>query len=295
MTNKTWKDYEFFVGRIQQSLLNAEGISHIKNIVVEVDKKITDRNGIERQFDVYWEFQLGGQIYKSVIECKDYASTITIDKIDAFIGKTNDIPGLRLIYATKTGYQSGAKIKADQYKIDLLIVREGNDEDWTSADGIPLLKIININIKAISPPRIISFNPFVDMKWVESQPDFNLDEVSHAFSRTLNNELFINDIEKGERISLYELQNILPEKIENMQYGKGSFSESFQDALLENKSGNLKIKLNSYTLEYQYNKPLNVSSTIDYSNELLGIVQNYATGDKKMIFKDGIIHNMSDE
>jgi hypothetical protein len=42
------------------------------------------------------EFDLGGYVYKTVIECKDYASTITVEKIDAFIGKTNDIPGLSL-------------------------------------------------------------------------------------------------------------------------------------------------------------------------------------------------------
>lgn len=116
MQKNTGKDYEYFVGVIQQSLINAEGISHLKNINIEVNKKLEDRNGILRQFDVYWEFNLGGYDYKSVIECKDYASTVTIEKIDAFIGKTQDIPGLRLIYATKTGYQSGAKKKLSSIK-----------------------------------------------------------------------------------------------------------------------------------------------------------------------------------
>ena len=111
---------------------------------------------------MYWEFNLGGYDYKTVIECKDYASSVTIDKIDAFIGKAQDIPGLRLIYATKTGYQSGAQRKADQHKVDLLIIREGVDEDWTAPDGTPLIKIINLNIIAISPPNITSFSPFVD-------------------------------------------------------------------------------------------------------------------------------------
>ncbi|CAM1021537.1 hypothetical protein LOS07_07055 [Proteus mirabilis] len=112
MKKNTGKEYEEFVGAIQQSLLNAEEMSHLKNILVEVNKKIEDRNGILRQFDVYWEFNYGGYDYKTVIECKDYTSTVTIDKIDAFIGKTQDIPGLRLIYATKTGYQSGTKKKS---------------------------------------------------------------------------------------------------------------------------------------------------------------------------------------
>jgi len=148
MTKNTGRDYEEFVGAIHQSLIQAEKISHLKNITVEVNKKIVDKNGITRQFDVYWEFNLGGYEYKTVIECKDYASSVSIEKIDAFIGKTADIPGLRLIYATKTGYQSGAQKKAEQYKIDLLIVREADNEDWRAPDGTPLIKTIQLNIVA---------------------------------------------------------------------------------------------------------------------------------------------------
>ncbi|WP_145574560.1 hypothetical protein [Yersinia alsatica] len=65
MTKNTGKAYEEFVGAIQQSLINAEGMSHLKNINVEVNKKIEDRNGIVRQFDVYWEFALGGMSIKA--------------------------------------------------------------------------------------------------------------------------------------------------------------------------------------------------------------------------------------
>ena len=45
---------------------------------------MVDKNGTERQFDIYWEYSLGGFLYKTVIECKDYASKISIDKILKF-------------------------------------------------------------------------------------------------------------------------------------------------------------------------------------------------------------------
>ena len=105
------REYEELVRDIQYSLFKAENIPSLKNINIEKNKKIKDRSGIEREFDIYWEFEIGGHTYRSVIECKDYSSPVSIEKIDAFIGKTNDIPGLKLIYATRTGYQSGAKIK----------------------------------------------------------------------------------------------------------------------------------------------------------------------------------------
>lgn len=289
MTKNTGKAYEEFVGAIQQSLINAEGMSHLKNINVEVNKKIEDRNGIVRQFDVYWEFALGGYEYKSVIECKDYASTITIDKIDAFIGKTLDIPGLRLIYATKTGYQSGTKKKAEQHKIDLLIVREAENEDWRAPDGTPLVKIINLNIVAISPPRINSFSPLVDACWLESQPELDVNVINERFNRTLNNAIFISNEINGERISLFDLADSLATKIPDIQYGKGTYNEELHDSYLESESGDLRIKLSGYNLEYQYNEPAIITSVIDYSTALLGIVHNYISGTKQMVFKDGMV------
>lgn len=287
MKKNTGKEYEEFVGAIQQSLINAEGMSHLKNIKVEVNKKIEDRNGILRQFDVYWEFNLGGYDYKTVIECKDYASSVTIDKIDAFIGKAQDIPGLRLIYATKTGYQSGAQRKADQHKVDLLIIREGVDEDWTAPDGTPLIKIINLNIIAISPPNITSFSPFVDASWLESQPELDIEKINNKFSMTLNNEVYICNEVTGVRFSLYDLANSLADKIPDMQYGEGTYSEELHNSYLESDDGDLRVKLRGYKLSYVYHEPAKVTSIIDYSKELLGIVQNYSSGDKQMVFKDG--------
>lgn len=270
-------------------MINAEGMSHLKNIRVEVNKKIEDRNGVLRQFDVYWEFNLGGYDYKTVIECKDYASTVTIDKIDAFIGKAQDIPGLRLIYATKTGYQSGAQKKAKQNKIDLLLIREGVDEDWTAPDGTPLIKTINLNIIAISPPNITSFSPFVDASWLDSQPNLDVGKIGEKFSMTLNNEIFIFNEVTGVRFSLYDLANSLAGKIPDIKYGEGTYSEDLHDSYLESADASLRVKLSGYKLSYIYREPAKVTSVIDYSKEFIGIVQNYSSGDKKMVFRDGIV------
>ncbi|EDR6797878.1 hypothetical protein GP393_004737, partial [Salmonella enterica subsp. enterica serovar Anatum] len=140
------KEYEELVRDIQRSLINAGNVPSLKNINIEKNKKIKDRSGIDREFDIYWEFEIGGHTYRSVIKCKDYSSRVSIEKIDAFISKTNDIPGLNLIYATRTGYQSGAKIKAEQHNIQLLVIRDQQEQDWTDEDGTPYLKTINFNI-----------------------------------------------------------------------------------------------------------------------------------------------------
>jgi hypothetical protein len=124
------KSYEEFVAVLHQALLYSEDIGKHQNIEIQRNKKIVDSFGIKREFDLYWEYELAGITYKTIIECKDYSSTISIEKIDALIGKIRDIPDIKPVFATKKGYQSGARTKAEKNKVDLLIVREQNDSDW---------------------------------------------------------------------------------------------------------------------------------------------------------------------
>lgn len=73
-------EYEIFVQYLVDALLKADNVCGQKNIKVEHRKIIKDNSGIEREIDVYWEFELAGIIYKNAIECKDYNSTISIEK-----------------------------------------------------------------------------------------------------------------------------------------------------------------------------------------------------------------------
>ena len=45
-----------FVARLQQAILSSENIAAQENIVVETDKKLIDNCGVERQFDIFWEY-----------------------------------------------------------------------------------------------------------------------------------------------------------------------------------------------------------------------------------------------
>lgn len=280
----TGKEYEIFVASLQQALLNAENITTQKNIVVEVDKKITDNCGIKRQFDLYWEYELGGLTYKTVIECKDYASNISVEKIDALIGKVRDIPDLKAVFATKKGYQSGAKTKAEQNKIDLLVVREQNDSDWTDEDGTPLIKQIFINMHLGMPAHIHKFEPILDGEWIKENTD--IDTNSPMSLSGLNNEIFINDIAKGERYSLHELANKLT-SIDGKEYGVFDKSEKFEEAFIYHQD--IKMKLVEYKIEYSIAKPINEPIEIDFSKELVGVFEYLQKGTKKSIFRDGII------
>ncbi|MCL6396217.1 hypothetical protein EXT62_04775 [Pectobacterium carotovorum subsp. carotovorum] len=283
------KKYEEFVKNIQESLIEAEKISHLINVKIENNKKIKDRSGIDREFDIYWEFEIGGQKYKTIIECKDYSSPISIEKIDALIGKTHDIPGLKLIYATRTGYQSGAKIKAEQHNIDLLIVRDIADTDWFDDDGTPFIKEIHLKIVAITPPTITEFNPKVDIEWFKNQNTYTEKTLGNIFGHRLTNEIFIHEISIGEKYSIHELEKMLINKIPNTPYGVGEYSEELNDAFIESSDGQIALKISGYSLRYIHKKPMESIAIIDYSKQIMGIVENYLTKEKKWVLQDGTI------
>lgn len=277
------KSYEIFVQKLQQALINAEDFMSQKNIEIERNKKITDNCGIDREFDLYWEYELAGLTYKTVIECKDYASAISVEKIDALIGKVKDLPDLIPVFATKTGYQSGAKIKAQHNKIELLIVREQTDDDWTDKEGNPLIKKINLNFKFLSPARITSFNPLVDNDWLKENPEFDVEKYSKLLAP--NNEIFIEDIYNQDTYSLFELAKRLEEMSKG--YGEQRYEEILENAYLV--SNNLKVKICKYEVKYVVPNPIEHESELDFSKELWGIIEYLHQDSFTAIFKDKIV------
>ena len=282
--NNNGKKYEKFVSNLQQALLDSEKCIKQKNIKIELNKKIIDNFGIEREFDLYWEYEIGGLSYKTVIECKDYKSKITIEKIDALIGKIRDTPDLKAVVATKIGYQKGAITKAKKNKIDLLIVREQNNSDWEDKDGNPYIKEINAKLPLLFPAKIIKFIPIVDVNWLKENTDIDTNNNSFRYS-TRNDKIIIENLDKNEKYSLFELSNKLtPSNYKN--YGHFEKEEKFKNAYIY--FDDKKLKLNSYKIEYIINKPAELNFHIDYSSELLGVIEYLLKGVKKSIFKNEI-------
>ena len=280
-------EYEKFVQTLMQVILNSEAEGRQKNIEVEHNKKLIDRYGIERQFDIYWEYEQAGFVYKTIIECKDYNSAVGIEKIDALKGKMDDFPGIRGIIATKIGYQSGAETKALKNNIDIICVREQNDTDWVGMDGTPLIKKVILKFTALLPPRVTEFNTFVDKCWIEENT--NIDITKPLMFCALNNEIFIEDNFSGEKYSLYDWeQNLL--KPEDKNYNEDiTVTKKFEDAYLINQSTGQRIKLKGFKAVYHIPVPYETTSEIDATNMLLGVVEYLSKGYKKMVTCEGVV------
>jgi hypothetical protein len=120
-------EYELLTQAIYQEILAKQGITNIK---VQHNISIEGRSSVEHQVDVYWEFNQAGVTHRVLIECKNYASNLTLEKARNFFAVVHDIGNCVGIMVTKTGYQSGAAAFCKYYGLLLKLLREPNEKDW---------------------------------------------------------------------------------------------------------------------------------------------------------------------
>lgn len=131
-------EYELLTQAIYKEILIREGVSTAN---VQHNVSIAGRSGVEHQVDVYWEFKQAGITHRVLIECKNYASNLTLEKARNFFAVVHDIGNCVGIMVTKTGYQSGAAEFCKHYGLALKLLRKPTEIDWEGR-----IKEIHINM-----------------------------------------------------------------------------------------------------------------------------------------------------
>ena len=285
-------EYEEFVASLYYAVQKADVLTtNLRTLQIEQRKRISNRYGTLREFDIYWEYELDDIVKKVVIECKNYKSTIDIGMIDALVTKLGDIDDdLTPLVATKTGYQSGAKMAADYHGIELLIVREQNDSDWTSPEGTALVRYISLEGVMSVPSQIHSIRFDADKEWVKiHRPDLNTSTLLR-FSG-LNSEIFIEDRDRKECYSLLELANRLHRPTGEKKDGKFKKTITFKDASIVHPKKEM-LRILRLTVDYSTFPPLKQTMNIDFGAALLGVIEYVQRGKKKLLFKDRHLENI---
>ena len=279
-----FREYEMFVAELYYAVMTAESLTtNLETRSFELNKKITNSYGVDREFDVYWEYKLDGVVHNTVIECKNYNTTIPIEKMDALVGKLGDVKkDITPVLATKTGYQSGTIAAADHHKVELLIAREQDLSDWTAEDGKALVRHITIEMNLCPPARIHNFAPTIDGDWVKKHTSV---DISQPLSiNELNNEIFIDDRTSQER---YSLQDLAGRLVGGKSVGHFQEHKEFTDAYLETPN-NGRLKMISFSVEYSIYPPLRQTIEIDFGDALVGVIEYLQKGEKKLIFKNKV-------
>ncbi|MFN3161618.1 MAG: restriction endonuclease [Rubinisphaera brasiliensis] len=130
-------EYERLTQSVYQAILRREG----QNIEVLHNQDVEGKSGVAHQVDVLWRFTVAGVNHMVLIECKNYASALTLEKVRNFFAILHDIGNCSGVMVTRTGYQSGVKQFAKFYGIGLKLLRQPIPDDW---DG--KIKDIQLNL-----------------------------------------------------------------------------------------------------------------------------------------------------
>ena len=283
--NNTGIPYELFVQRVQQAIIDAQGIGGYKNINVQHNVKLVDNNGIMRQFDLYWEFEFGGVIYRNIIECKDFANSVPIEKIDALAGKLSSFPGLHGIIATPKAFQSGAMEQAKAKGIDVLIVRADSNEDWQSPEGVPYIKTIHIKLVGMVPPQFVQFRPTFDRVWAKENG------IAQIHYKCLPKEFQFVDESGGT----WTLQDDMDKDLGELKDGTNikTYRHICRQPTFCKAPNAPKVKILEYELVYRVADT--IENEIELSPEVLGVVEYVSQQRKKVVMKVGKEIRIRDE
>lgn len=117
---KPYTEFELFTQRVYQKLVNNDVL---KPTTVLHDIKLKGKSGCEHQIDVYWEYEIAGNLHRVAIECKNYNILVPIGEVRNFKGVLDDLTNVNGIMVSSMGFQEGAKKYAEEYGISLKKLR----------------------------------------------------------------------------------------------------------------------------------------------------------------------------
>jgi len=91
-------------------------------VEVQHNVEVKERSNVKHQIDVDLEFEMVDAKYKVAIECKNFTSDITLERISDFYYVDQDICNIYGIIVTKAGFQSGVKEYAKHHEMGLKLL-----------------------------------------------------------------------------------------------------------------------------------------------------------------------------
>jgi hypothetical protein len=125
---RTGRQYEALSKKVFEGLLKLHGLENVsieQNLTVEGKTRDVTGAPVKHAIDVFWQFSFGGITYKTIVECKNWKSAVSKEKVLAFKALLDDIPSQpRGIMISSSRFQSGADKFARTHGIVLFRLRE---------------------------------------------------------------------------------------------------------------------------------------------------------------------------
>ena len=159
-------EFERFTQRIYQKLVDCDVLKPTR---VQHNVKLKGKSGCDHQIDVYWEYEIAGNLHRVAIECKNYNSLVPIGKVRDFRGVLDDLKNVNGIMVSRKGYQEGAKKYAIDHGISLKELRQPY---WNETIGV-ITTVVQADI------RHTLF--LIDEQWI-AEHNFDLNRLRNFYA-----------------------------------------------------------------------------------------------------------------
>lgn len=162
----TGKKYEILTQGVFQKIID----QHFVKTVEVKHNVILKGKTTNHQIDVFWEYEISGILYQTLVQTKDWASAVKQEQLLTFKAVLDDLPGQpRGVFVTKTGYQSGALEVAEKNGIVLYELRKPGQIDFSGQIGTIAIEM------QLSGYRFENLNVKMDEDWVRNE----LSKINH--------------------------------------------------------------------------------------------------------------------
>lgn len=270
--------YEQFTQYIYQSMLGKEGMN---DVTVQHNRRFRGRSGVEHQIDVSWSFTVATINHTVIIECKNYSSNLTLEKVRNFFAVVHDVGNCRGIMVTREGFQSGAAAFADFYGIRLKLLRKPKLEDFADRIRFAELQIIS-KVPVSTPERPIHVVVWLSPSSKEQEQRLNDAAALEQMKNLLSPEFRFFDVSGQE--STEELRWWLPRKLKVLEKEDGGPYEDripLDDAYIWMNRGSLEeelVRVGGLIVTYYVASEDLTRVRLDAEDVVQGILKDFNTG-----------------
>lgn len=269
MTKNTGIPYEKMIQHIYQQILTCEGLDTINvqhNIILK--GKTTSH-----QIDVYWEFNLRGIVYRTVIQAKDWANKVPQGAMLTFKAVLDDLPsGTKGIFIAKNGFQRGAINIAKAHGISVYTFCSAVEENWSGP--IPMIEVaLRLRVPVCIRPQF-----HMPLDWARDNTRIT------GLMRDLDPRSLVTDNETGES---WTINRLITELCDRCGTPPKEYTKEFHDAEIQPFGTEHRIKIQEFTGIFGYQTGYDEKFHIKV-DQLVGYILRDATNGRIDIFDNNV-------
>lgn len=219
--------YENLAQKVFNEIVNQDSVK-----TINVEHNVTKQGKTtSHQIDVYWEFEVGGIKYCSIVQAKDWTTAVKQGEILQFKAVLDDLPGQpRGVFVTKSRYQKGALDVANANGILLYVLREPIEADWEGK-----IKKVVINLHAFVP-RTENLKVIPDLEWAKRELQNKEIEKEQINASGMDDEIFIYDSNYQPIETIKDVKDGFFAGSGFEKFGPTNVSREFDDAYIKTTS-----------------------------------------------------------